>query len=112
VQPAPSSPAKSDEAHRSGITQHFFTSATVPLKLAKGNKLFAYCYLDPANPPMTVMLQWNDGQWNTSVLGDDKISFGAGDVPDIGRLGDLPKLASGCVWKSMRLTLACQPASS
>ncbi len=76
-----------------GITQHFFTGATAPLKIGEGDKFFAYCYLDPANPPKTVMLQWNDGQWeHRAFWGEDKISFGAGDVPGHRRLGDLPKL--------------------
>lgn len=76
-----------------GITQHFFTGATAPLKVGEGDKFFAYCYLDPANPPKTVMLQWNDGQWeHRAFWGEDKISFGAGDVPGHRRLGDLPKL--------------------
>ncbi|MCA1633137.1 MAG: hypothetical protein LC802_05305, partial [Acidobacteria bacterium] len=27
------------------------------------DKLIAYVYLDPANVPSEVMLQWNDGTW-------------------------------------------------
>ena len=74
-------------------TQHFFTGATSPLKVGEGDKLFAYCYLDPANPPQTVMLQWNDGIWeHRAYWGEDKIAFGTGDVPGHRRLGDLPKL--------------------
>ncbi|GDY10924.1 peptidyl-prolyl cis-trans isomerase [Planctomycetia bacterium] len=76
-----------------GNTQHFFTGATAPLKIGEGDKLFAYCYLDPANPPKTVMLQWNDGIWeHRAFWGEDKIAFGTGDVPGHRRLGDLPKL--------------------
>ena len=39
------------------------------------------------------MLQWNDGIWeHRAFWGEDKIAFGAGDVPGHRRLGDLPKL--------------------
>ena len=84
---------KASKRSGSGNTQHFFTGATAPLKIGEGDKLFAYCYLDPANPPKTVMLQWNDGIWeHRAFWGEDKIAFGAGDVPGHRRLGDLPKL--------------------
>jgi hypothetical protein len=84
---------KSTKRSGAANTQHFFTGATAPLKVGEGDKLFAYCYLDPANPPQTVMLQWNDGAWeHRAFWGDDKIAFGAGDVPGHRRLGDLPKL--------------------
>jgi hypothetical protein len=94
TKPAPVfSGEKATKRTGSGITQHFFTGATQPLKVGEGDKLFAYCYLDPANPPKTVMLQWNDGSWeHRAYWGEDKINFGAGDVPGHRRLGDLPKL--------------------
>jgi hypothetical protein len=76
----------------SGVTQHFFTGAAPGLKIGDGDKLFAYCYLDPANPPKTVMLQWNDGSWeHRAFWGDDVIPFGAGDVPGHRKLGPLPE---------------------
>ncbi|AMV18782.1 PSD1 and planctomycete cytochrome C domain-containing protein [Planctomyces sp. SH-PL14] len=75
-----------------GITQHFFTGATAPLKVGDGDKFFAYVYLDPQNPPKTVMLQFNDGSWeHRAFWGEDAISFGSGDTDGHRRLGDLPK---------------------
>ena len=75
-----------------GMSQHFFTGATQTLKIGQGDKLFAYVYLDPANPPKTVMLQFNDGSWDHRAFwGEDTIAFGAGDVPAHRRMGDLPK---------------------
>ena len=54
-------------AHQSsavaGIHQHYFYNATATLAVGVGDTLFAYVYLDPANPPSEVMLQWNDGTW-------------------------------------------------
>src|SRR5436190_346701 len=34
-----------------GLAQDFFTGADQPLLVGKGDILFAYVYLDPANPP-------------------------------------------------------------
>ena len=74
------------------FNQHFFTGATAPLKVGEGDKFFAYVYLDPKNPPKTVMLQFNDGGWeHRAFWGEDLISFGTGDVPGHRRMGDLPK---------------------
>src|SRR5262245_51723158 len=47
----------------SGIHQHYFYGATQTLQVNAGDKLYTYVYLDPANMPSTVMLQWNDGNW-------------------------------------------------
>lgn len=53
-------------AHQStgtGDQQHFFNYATQTLTVRTGQVLIAYVYLDPANPPQQIMLQWNDGSW-------------------------------------------------
>ena len=54
-------------AHQSALAggehQHYFYGATATLAVGVGDTLFAYVYLDPANPPSEVMLQWNDGSW-------------------------------------------------
>ncbi|MCI0359117.1 MAG: DUF1549 domain-containing protein [Planctomycetaceae bacterium] len=47
----------------SDLSQHFFTGANPGLKVGEGDKLFAYVFLDPADPPKEIMLQWNDGSW-------------------------------------------------
>ncbi len=74
------------------MSQHFFIGATAGLKIGEGDKLFAYVYLDPKNPPKTVMLQFNDGGWeHRAFWGDDTIAFGSGDVAGHRRVGDLPK---------------------
>jgi ubiquitin len=62
--PAPYSGAL---AHQSGLAagfhQHYFYNAPATLAVMVGDSLFAYVYLDPANPPSEIMLQWNDGSW-------------------------------------------------
>ncbi len=61
-----------------GITQHFFTGAKQPLVINENDRLFAYVYLDPKDPPETVQLQFNDGTWeHRAHWGADK-AFGAG----------------------------------
>ena len=61
-----------------GLTQHFFTGAKEPLVLGGNDRLFAYVFLDPKNPPETLQLQFNDGNWeHRAHWGADK-AFGAG----------------------------------
>lgn len=73
------------------MVQHFFTGASEPLKAKSGDKLFAYVFLDPQNPPSEVMLQFNDGDWNHRVFwGADRIGFGETGTPSRYRAGDLP----------------------
>ena len=84
---------KSNTRKAPGQSQHFFTGASPGLKVGDGDKLFAYVYLDPQDPPKEVMLQWNDGQWeHRAYWGDDAIPFGAGDAPGHRKLGSLPPL--------------------
>jgi mono/diheme cytochrome c family protein len=75
-----------------GLSQHFFTGADPGLRVGEGDKLFAYVYLDPANPPKEIMLQWNDGSWEHRVAwGDDVIPWGAAGTPSRVLAGALPK---------------------
>ena len=74
--------------------QHYFHGAKRTFTLAEGDKLFAYVWLDPETPPETIMLQWNDGDWNQRAFwGEDKISFGeiGTDAPDHRPMGPLPE---------------------
>ena len=75
-----------------GLTQHYFTGAKEPLVIGANDRLFAYVYLDPKNPPETVQLQFNDGNWeHRAFWGADK-GHGAGrnNASNL-RLGDLPE---------------------
>ena len=82
---------KSTHRKADAMSQHFFTGVSPGLKIGEGDKLFAYCWLDPTNPPKTVMLQFNDGSWNHRAFwGEDTIVFGAGDVPEHRPMGPLP----------------------
>ena len=71
-------PFSGTRAHQSnvaaGMHQHSFSNATATLAINRGDRLFAYVYLDPANTPEEVMLQWNDGTWqHRAYWGANKI---------------------------------------
>jgi hypothetical protein len=82
-------------AHRSnlanGLHQHYFDWASATLNVKAGDRLFAYVYLDPANPPKEVMLQWNDGSWDhRAYWGLSLISYGEEGTVSQRRMGALP----------------------
>jgi hypothetical protein len=80
-------------AHQSeigtGVHQHYFSCATNRLVINPGNILFAYVYLDPANPPSEVMLEWSD-----SYLSVSRAYWGA-DLIDLGSNGTAPRHLMG-----------------
>ncbi len=88
--PAPYSGAL---AHQSGLTsgihQHYFVNAAATLPVGVGDKLFTYVYLDAANPPRQVMLQFNDGSWeHRAYWGTSLIPWGGvnmGPLPATGQ---------------------------
>jgi hypothetical protein len=90
---APYSGERASTRTAEGVSQHFFTDAQPQLRIGEGDKLFTYVYLDPNNPPKTIMLQWNDGTWeHRAFWGDDLIPFGSGaESPNHLHLGPLPK---------------------
>jgi len=84
---------KSSTRTATGLSQHFFTGANPGLKIGDGDVLFAYVFLDPANPPKSIMLQFNDGSWDHRMnWGDeDAIGFGVKNTPAKRIAGPLPK---------------------
>lgn len=75
------------------IHQHFFENAEPPLLLTEQDILFAYVYIDPASPPKTIMMQWNENKnWeHRAYWGEDKIPFGHNDTASRKPMGPLPK---------------------
>src|SRR3974390_3320150 len=54
-----------------GLHQVFFSKCSEPLQLGAGDKLFAYVYLDPKDPPKSIMLQYHVNEWaNRANWGD------------------------------------------
>jgi hypothetical protein len=82
-------------AHQSalaaGMHQHYFYNATATLVPGIGDTLYAYVYLDPANPPSEVMLQWNDGTWeHRAYWGGNLIAWGTDGSASRRYMGALP----------------------
>jgi len=75
----------------SGIHEHLFQNATNTMEVFPGDTLFAYVYLDPANPPREIMLEWNDGCWeHRAFWGENLIQWGEYGTSDRLDMGDLP----------------------
>jgi hypothetical protein len=82
-------------AHQSNIFpdlhQHYFDSATNTLNVNAGDMMVAYVYLDPANPPSELMLQWNDGNWeHRAYWGQNLIGWGVDGTNSRRFMGALP----------------------
>jgi hypothetical protein len=75
-----------------GIHQVFFSQCDEPLLLGPADKLFAYVYLDPKDPPRTIMLQYYTDDWrNRAVWGDaDAIPYGNKGTTERLEMGALP----------------------
>lgn len=76
-----------------GLAQDYFTGAPQPLLVGEDDVLFAYVFLDPANPPKAIMLQFHVGDWlHRANWGDeDAIPFGEKGTTQKLLLGALPK---------------------
>ncbi|MGB5474853.1 MAG: Calx-beta domain-containing protein, partial [Gammaproteobacteria bacterium] len=93
-------PYSGTQAHQSalaaGFHQHYFYGVTPPLQVQTGDILYAYVYLDPANPPREVMLTWNAGvvgnaDWHhRAYWGEDLIDKGVNGSPSRQYMGPLP----------------------
>lgn len=75
-----------------GMVQDYYSGGASPLDAPPDGKLFAYVYLDPADPPKSVMLQFHKGDWShRAVWGDyDAIQFGQVNTPERVNMGALP----------------------
>lgn len=75
-----------------GLHQHSFIGATKPLYVNAGDRLFTYVYLDPKNPPKSIMLQFHDGTWeHRAYWGEDKcVLAGTPNGPQHFLAGPLP----------------------
>ena len=94
--------------------QHSFRGANRKFTLAAGDRLFAYVWLDPAAPPETLMLQWNDGNWeHRAFWGEDKINFGGigKDTPGHKPMGALPATGEWVRLEVMPADVGLEPGS-
>jgi hypothetical protein len=103
--PAPYSGIRAHQsAAVTGTHQHYFANAKVTMTPAVGDRLFAYVYLDPVNPPRQVMLQWYDGSWeHRAYWGPALIPWGGSGGPGGRYMGVLPPVGQ---WIRLEVTAA------
>jgi hypothetical protein len=73
------------------LQQVVLQEAKPGLRVGAGDKLFAYVYLDPANPPKEIMLQWHTSGWlHRAYWGDNVIPWGNDNSTQRLPMGKLP----------------------
>lgn len=86
---------KSRRQQADGLVQHYIDNVTTTVAIVPEQRFFAWVYLDPQTPPQSIMLQFNDGDWNhRAVWGNDSITYGRRKDNWAGyhRVGPLPKV--------------------
>ena len=75
-----------------GFRQFVLQPTDTPLSVGKDDKLFAWVYLDPKNPPKEIMLQWHSNNWlHRAYWGENKVEFGKTGTTERHHMGDLPE---------------------
>lgn len=77
-----------------GVAQDFYNQGASDLFVPKDGKIFVHCFLDPADPPETIMIQFHTDRWkHRAVWGAEaKIPFGKAKTPEKVLMGELPDL--------------------
>jgi hypothetical protein len=77
-----------------GLAQDFYQGgAAAPLEILPSGTIFAHVFLDPANLPKSIMVQFHKGDWkHRAVWGEyDPIPFGAPNTTEKVHFGALPE---------------------
>jgi hypothetical protein len=76
-----------------GTHGHWFQGDPVGHSVAPGDVLFAYVWIDPQDPPETILLQWHDGDsWDHGAYwGAERIREGKANSPARRHQGELPQ---------------------
>jgi hypothetical protein len=76
----------------SGLHELSFTGATAAMQVYAGDTLFAWVYIDSANPPSEILVAWNDGSsWeHRAYWGADTITYGTNGTAGRFYAGALP----------------------
>jgi hypothetical protein len=83
---------KSLRLEANGLQQCVLSEVKQPLRIGEGDKLFAYVYIDPKNPPKEIMLQWHSVDWNhRAYWGENAIPWGRDKSSERLEVGPLPK---------------------
>ena len=75
-----------------GMHQHMFTGAVDTMNVNTGDVLYCYVYIDPANLPSEIMLQWYDGSTynHRAYWGANNIAMGTDGTTSRQSMGALP----------------------
>ena len=75
-----------------GLVQDYYSGGAAPLEVPPSGEFFAYVYLDPADTPKAIMLQFHKGGWlHRAVWGDyEAIQFGKPGTTEKVNMGALP----------------------
>jgi hypothetical protein len=77
-----------------GVGQDFYTGGAEPLAVPAGAEIFAHVWLDPANPPRAVMLEFRAADWQHRAVWGDwtavHVVDGRTDGPQLFHAGPLP----------------------
>jgi hypothetical protein len=76
-----------------GTHGHWIQGDPIGHAVAAEDVLFAYVWIDPHDPPQTILLQWNDGEtWDHGAYwGAERIKEGKPDSPARRSVGKLPR---------------------
>ena len=76
-----------------GVAQDYYEGGVTPWVIPQSPTLFAHVFLDPADLPKAIMLQFHKDGWeHRAVWGDaDAIAWGEKDKPSRARIDDLPR---------------------
>jgi len=76
-----------------GLHQVFFPNCDQVLTIGPGDRLFAYLYIDPKDPPQSIMLQYYTDDWRSRAnWGDpDAIPYGTKGTSEKLLMGSLPE---------------------
>ena len=75
-----------------GLHEISFTGAAATMQVYPGDTVFAWVYLDGANPPSEILLAWSDGSsWeHRAYWGSNTITYGTNGTPGRYYAGPLP----------------------
>ena len=75
------------------MAQDYYQAGAQPLEVPQDGKFFVHVYLDPADSPEEVMIQFHSSDWkHRAVWGEDIIEFGAKNTTERFKAGMLPPL--------------------
>ncbi len=75
-----------------GIAQDYYQQGAAAIEVPENGVVFAYCYLEPDNPPDTIMLQFHTKGWSHRAVwgAADKIPWGKPGTAEKVDMGKLP----------------------